>query len=121
MADAESFLQWHELKYDETYSEIFKGYKEDGGSDKLADAKARCHINVVSAKEKVVASKRTVKKLQFFLRAMDKAHDNAMSFGHMLRREMDKIQSSIRMPSPELEKKVDEIIKASPPIDEIVG
>jgi len=116
LADAESYLQWYETQYDEIYADRFRGFKEDGGSDKLAEAKSKSDPKVVDAKKKVIAGKRAVKKLQLFLKAMDKAHDNAMSYGHMLRREMDKIQPRIMTKvDPDLERKVDEVVKAVDP------
>ncbi len=116
MADAESYLQWYETQYDEIYADRFRGYKEDGGSDKLAEARAKCDVKVVDAKKKVIAGKRAVKKLQLFLRALDKAHDNALNFGYMLRKEMDKLQARVMSKvDAELERKVDEVVKAAEP------
>jgi hypothetical protein len=116
LADLESYLQWHESLHDEAFAERFRDFKEDGGSDKLAEAKAKIDPKVVEAKKKVIATKRAVKKLQLFLKSFDKAHDNAMSFGHMLRREMDKLQPRIYSRDAELEQKVDEIVKAADPL-----
>lgn len=117
LANAESYLQWYETQYDEIYAERFSGFKEDGGSDKLAEAKAKFDSKVVEAKKKVIAGKRAVKKLQLFLRSMDKAHDNALNFGYMIRKEMDKLQARVMSSvDAELEKKVDEIVQAVNPL-----
>lgn len=120
LADAEGYLQWSETSYDKIYSEQFRLCKEDGGSDKLAESKAKAATEVMDAKKKIIACKRAVKKLQLFLKSLDKAHDNAMSYGHMLRREMDKIQPTIRRSSScdqDLDKMVDDIIKPAHALD----
>lgn len=39
--------------------------------------------------------KQNVKLLQQYLRSWDKAHDNAQSLGHFLRKEMDKLNADI--------------------------
>lgn len=118
LADAESYLQWFETQYDVRYSTKFRFFKDEGGSDKMAEAKAKADPEVETAKKAVIAGKRSVKKLQQYLRAFDKSHDNAQSFGHMLRREMDKLQNRINAgrsaEDAELERQVEEIVKAAP-------
>ncbi len=95
LAKAEYVLQRRELAYDALYGEKFKGYKDEGGSDKYAEARTESDTDVVEAKEKVVASRFKVRLLQQHLRAWDKNHENAQSLGHYLRKEMDKLNSEI--------------------------
>jgi len=114
LASAERELQDKDLKYDEIYSEKFVDYKEQGGSDKFAESKTKCDKDVINAKKEVYDVKEKVRLLQQHLRAWDKNHENAQSFGHMLRKEMDKLSSDIRFTSStmpyDVEQKIDEIV-----------
>jgi len=95
LADAEYLMQKYELAYEVVYSDKFKENKENGSSDKMAEAQAKCDQDVVSAKDMFLAAKHNVRLLQQHLRAWDKNHDNAMSRGHFLRKEMDKLNPSV--------------------------
>jgi len=100
LAKAERVLQLMELKCDTLYQEKFSGYKESGaGSDRLCEAKSKSDEEYIKAKGGVINAKYKVKRLQLHLRAWDKNHDNAQSLGHMLRKEMDKLNSDIRSQS----------------------
>ena len=95
LADAEYLMQRAELEHDVTYSERFKENKDNGCSDKLAEASAKADHDVEEAKKLVLSAKLKVKLLQQHLRAWDRAHDNAQSRGHFLRKEMDKLSKDI--------------------------
>jgi hypothetical protein len=95
LAIAERLLQIAELNYDHIYSEKFSEYKDQGGSDKLADAKSRSNHEVVAVRESIVDIKYKVKRLQQHLRAWDKNHDNAQSLGYMLQKQVDKLHGEI--------------------------
>lgn len=113
MADAEQELQELELKYDTMFSEKFRVFKEAGGSDKLAESNAKADVEVEAIKQNIIKVKNTVKSLQLYLKALDKAHENAQSFGHMLRKEMDKLMADIKHSASsdyDMEKKIDDII-----------
>ena len=81
-----------EDKYDQVASERFQHYKEsEGGSDKLVEAK-------VTVSEKVIAARRAAREAKYicqllftYLRALDKAHENALNLGYNIRKEIDKI------------------------------
>ena len=96
LARAEKLLQMAEIRAEETYSDRFATFKDKGGSDKLCEARAKSDPDFIKAKEKVVDIKYLVNRLKNHLRAWDKNHDNAQSLGHMLRKEMDKLNSDIR-------------------------
>lgn len=114
LADAEKELQQQELEYDTKYSEKFSSFKEQGGSDKLAESNAKADVEVEAAKQNVISARQAVKSLQWYLKALDKCHDNAQSFGHMLRKEMDKLMMDIRRAADtDMEKKIDDIIGGS--------
>lgn len=93
LARAEYLLQSRELEHERIYAEKFRDFKDDGGSDNLCKSKAECDNEVVEAKEKVIKARFKVKLLQQHLRAWDKNHENAQSLGHMLRKEMDKLNA----------------------------
>lgn len=95
LALAERNLQNKEIQHEKLYCERFEEAKELGSSDKLAEAKAKKDSDVVSLKEEVVEARYAVNRLKNHLRAWDKNHDNAQSLGHMLRKQMDKLNSDI--------------------------
>lgn len=107
LADAESILQFREMTYDTTYSHAFVAAKAEGGTEKASEAKAKTDDSVENAKLAVIGAKRVVKKLQQYMRALDKTHESVINFGYMLRKEMDKHQLQIR----NYEERVDDIIK----------
>lgn len=109
LAEAEYLTQRYELDYEVLFSQKFKEFKEEGGSDKFVEAKVICFADVIKAQEKVIAGKAKIKHLQQHLRAWDKSHDNAQSRGHMLRREMDKLSLDIYQKT-DVEQRLDEII-----------
>ncbi len=113
LADAEYLMQRAELDYDVTYSERFKENKENGCSDKLAEANAKADSDVEEAKKVFLAAKHKVRLLQQHLRAWDRAHENAQSRGHFLRKEMDKLNKDIYGPKADnyLERRIEEIVK----------
>ena len=114
LADAESFLQLFESRYDSEYSRKFVFFKESGGTEKTAEAKAKSDPDVEKAKQACIVAKRTVGKLKQFLRAMDKSHESAINFGYMLRKEMDKTNFRIKQAAEmEMGERVDQIIKAA--------
>lgn len=96
LARAERNLQICELNADEIYSERFSHFKQEGGSDKLCESRAKADSKYIDAKKEVVETKYLVNRLKNHLRAWDKNHDNAQSLGHMLRKEMDKLNMEIK-------------------------
>jgi hypothetical protein len=96
LARAERALQHAETVYDNEYNLKFFSLKQDGNSDKMAEAGAKIDPDVRTAKQRVTDFKYTVTRLKNHLRAWDRNHDNAQSLGHTLRREMDRLNSDIR-------------------------
>jgi hypothetical protein len=95
LAMAERHLQNKEVQYEKLFSERFVEAKEDGASDKLAEAKSKCDVDVVTIKEQIVEARYVVNRLKNHMKAWDKNHDNAQSLGHMLRKQMDKLNAEI--------------------------
>lgn len=88
---AERNLQNKEVQHEKLYCERFEEAKEEGSSDKLAEAKAKKDGDVVEMKNAVIEARYAVNRLKNHLKAWDKNHDNAQSLGHMLRKQMDKL------------------------------
>lgn len=76
---------------EEIYSRVYAEYKDEGCTDKLAESKAKADIAYQDKKKLVSEAKFHVKQMSQHLRSWDKAHDNATSRGHTLRKEMDKL------------------------------
>jgi hypothetical protein len=74
--------------YDQVYSEKFRFYKAEGGSDKLAEASAKTDPEVVEALKQSRKAKENLNYINGFLRALDKANQNALNLGYNLRKEM---------------------------------
>jgi hypothetical protein len=96
LAEAESLLSLRENEAEVAYAFAFEQAKGEGGTEKLADAKAKQIPTVVAANQAVVQAKCRVTQLKQHLKSWDKAHDNLQSRGHMLRKEMDKLHLDIR-------------------------
>ena len=87
LAEAEAILAYKEYEYDILFSASYEKSKEEGCTDKLAEASTKKDANVCEAKREIIGAKH--------LKAWDKAHENAMSRGHMVRKEMDKLNTDI--------------------------
>jgi hypothetical protein len=92
---AERHLALLDAKHEKLYGERFAEFKDQGGSDKLAEARTKADYDVSSLKEQMADSKCKVTRLKQHLRAYDKAHDNAQSMGHMQRKAVDKLNATI--------------------------
>lgn len=121
LALAEKNLQNKEVHYEKVYSERFVEAKDDGSSDKMAEAKAKCDPVAVLVKEQIIDARYIVNRLKNHLKAWDKNHDNAQSCGHMLRKQLDKMNSDV-MGGPgyrnsflgidnDLDRRIDEAVK----------
>lgn len=95
LAEAEAILAYKEYEYDVLFSAAYERSKEGGCTDKLAEANAKKEANVCEAKKEIIGAKHKVTLLKQHLKAWDKAHENAMSRGHMVRKEMDKLNTDI--------------------------
>lgn len=95
LAEAEAILAYKEYEYDVLFSAAYERSKEGGCTDKLAEANAKKEVNVCEAKKEIIGAKHKVTLLKQHLKAWDKAHENAMSRGHMVRKEMDKLNTDI--------------------------
>lgn len=99
LAKAEFIHKCRELDYEVLYGEKFKMYKEEGGSDKLAEAKTDSDPEISKAQQKIIVAAYKVNLLKQHLKAWDKNHENVQSLGHNLRKEMDKLNSDIMLGS----------------------
>jgi hypothetical protein len=95
LALAEKNLQNKEVLHEKLYCERFEEAKEEGSSDKLAEAKAKKDGDVVEMKQQIIEARYAVNRLKNHLKAWDKNHDNAQSLGYMLRKQMDKLNGDV--------------------------
>ena len=103
-----------ELKedYDRLYNLKFVEYKDnDGGSDKLCEA--RCKADQILSDMKKV-----VERYAGFIKSMDYAYQSAISYGHNLRKEMEKNDTDIHFSTgfsgkqaTEVESQIEDIYK----------
>jgi len=110
LAEAEYIQAMKEHEYEVLYSDAYEKFKDQGCTDKLAEANAKKYEPVVSAKKDVIVSKYKVTLLKQHIKAWDKAHENAQSRGHMLRKEMDKLNVDI-VSKKEINDYVDNIVR----------
>lgn len=95
LAEAEAILAYKEYEHEVLFSSSYEKYKESGATDKLAEANAKKEPEVCEAKKEIIGAKHKVTLLKQHLKSWDKAHENAMSRGHMVRKEMDKLNTDI--------------------------
>lgn len=113
-ADLEYLLQVAEDELDAQEGEKFSTWKEEGGSDKLIEAKCKADKDLLVLRKKVAELKRDVAKVKLHLKSWSMSHENAQSFGHNLRREMGMIGNDIMNRSePDLESRLEERMRGS--------
>jgi hypothetical protein len=95
------------------YSKIYAEKKDDGATEKQAEAQARVHEDTIKAKKSMLQAKYKRDQIQQHLKSWDKAHENAQNRGHTLRKEMDKLQSDIYFKNRELAERTEEIVSGS--------
>lgn len=93
-AEAQYVNSRYQDKYDAVSAEKFTTFKDIGGSDKFCEAKVASDAQVQTALEMVRTSKHTVNLLWGYLRAMDRAHEDAINLGYNIRKELSSIFSS---------------------------
>ena len=96
--------------YETTYARLYLGKKEEGSTEKQAEAFAKSHEEVEEAKKKWIKAKLRRDQVEKHLKSWDRAHENAMNRGHMIRKEMDKLGTEIFFKNKDLASKVDEIV-----------
>lgn len=96
LAEAERELADVEREMDTLYNIEYISAKETG-TDKLAESKAKTTPEYLELKTKAIKLKENVRLLVQYLKAWDKAHENAQSLGHFMRKEMDKIGAEIKL------------------------
>lgn len=84
----------HEHK--QKFIEKFKDYKAQGKSDKTAELSAEGDPDVAVVKEKYLQAKYTKDRLYAHLNALNNAREDAHNRGHMLRKELDKLNMEIK-------------------------
>lgn len=110
LSEAEALLAFKEYEYELAFSSAYEKFKEEGCTDKLAEANARKEQAVSDFKKEIISAKHKVTVLKQHLRSWDKAHENSQSRGHMIRKEMDKLNSDILL-KREISEQADDIVR----------
>ena len=110
LAEAEALLSYKDYEHELAFSSAYEKFKSEGCTDKLAEANARGQEEVSNYKKEIISAKHKVTLLKQHLRSWDKAHENAQSRGHMIRKEMDKLNSDIVV-RQSLSDQVDNIVR----------
>jgi hypothetical protein len=97
VAHAEANRQYTLLEhsYKQKYIEKFKEFKEAGKSDKTSELYAEGDIEVSALRERIINAKYTKDRIYAHLSALNSAREDAHNRGHMLRKEMDKLNADI--------------------------
>jgi hypothetical protein len=93
---------WHsslEHTYKQRYIQKFKEFKEQGKSDKTAELSAEGDEEVSSLKLRCIEARYHKDLLYSHLQALNSAREDAHNRGHMLRKEMAKLNMDIMSPS----------------------
>lgn len=84
-----------ELEYKKKYIEKFKDQKDQGKSDKTAELSAEGDPICVNLKRETIESRYKKDRLYAHLSALNASREDAHNRGHMLRKEMDKLNIDI--------------------------
>jgi len=84
-----------ELEYKKKYIEKFKEQKDQGKSDKTAELSAEGDQESVDLKMESIEAKYCKDRLYAHLSALNAAREDGHNRGHMLRKEMDKLNMDI--------------------------
>ena len=93
-AKAEEILANLETRQKTAYFTRFIEGKREVGSDKAAEAFAKTHPEVTALNELVDKAASNVNQMKEYIRALDKAHQMGQNRGHMIRKEMDKLNGN---------------------------
>ena len=98
---AKSMYWTSKLDYDhkQKFIEKFKQFKDEGKSDKNAELSAEGDPEVAVIKQEFMKAKYVKDRLYAHLSALNRAREDAHNRGHMLRKELDKLNMDIRQGS----------------------
>jgi hypothetical protein len=92
---------WHSMtehRCKQRFIEKFKEYKDGGKSDKTAELSAEGDPEVADLKRQAIEAKYHKDLLYSHLQALNSAREDAHNRGHMLRKEMSKLNMDIMNP-----------------------
>lgn len=97
VAHAEAMRQYSllEHQYKQMFIEKFREFKELGKSDKVSESYAEGTVECSTLRERVINSKYVKDRIYAHLCALNSAREDAHNRGHMLRKEMDKLNLDI--------------------------
>jgi hypothetical protein len=80
--------------YDAKFSEKYAEIKDQGNTEKRAEAGAKIHPEVIEVLDKVRLAKQKVNYLAGFLRAIDYSKDAALNLCYNIRKEMNMVKGN---------------------------
>lgn len=90
-AKAEELFANAELAREFRHDQLFLQAKSEGLTEKASEAYARTQDEVQGLHKQENALKSAVKQMKEYVKALDKAYSMAQNRGHMIRKEMDKL------------------------------
>ena len=90
-----------ELSYKQMFIDKFRSNKDQGRSDKTAELYAEGDPDCIQLKQMSINAKYIKDRLYAHLQALNASREDAHQRGHMLRKEMDKLNSDINLPNYE--------------------
>lgn len=87
-ADANYVFNKLEEKCEVLASRVMRQCKEEGCTDKLAEATAKSDPLVLEAKEELRQARRIKEYLFFFCKALERGHESALNMGYNVRKEL---------------------------------
>lgn len=107
LANAQRICNMVEQKYDFSFITAFKVLKEEGKSDKTSELLAKADPEVQRLKMILIEAKYNKDLIYNHLQALNSSREDAHNRGHMLRKEMDKLNNSFLKPND----LIDDIVK----------
>lgn len=97
LAEANRQYSLSEHRYKQEYIRKFREFKEAGKSDKTSELYADAEADVVLFKEASINARYLRDRLLAHLNALNNARDDAHNRGHMLRKELEKLNMTVAL------------------------
>lgn len=97
LAEANRQYSLSEHRHKQEYIVKFKQFKEEGKSDKTSELYAEGDADVVLTKEAVINARYVRDRILAHLNALNNARDDAHNRGHMLRKELEKLNMTVNV------------------------
>jgi hypothetical protein len=96
LEDANRVVADRQSEFEQLYAACYEKNKDVGCTDKQSDYRAKCDPAVVAKKKELIEAEHVAALIARHLKVWDKNHDNAISRGHFLRKELDRLNRDIK-------------------------